>query len=367
MSRLIERLRRDIAGTPDPLRRAELRAELGCHLARVGDIADAQAVAAELRAEHGDGRSSRVAVRIMLLEGLILFFDNMDPASVDRVVRAHTVALAWRHDDLIRVTAAWHAHLRFVLGEFDAMGQALQACFDRPGACVEASLRVCTVLGNAHELAGDSAGARPWYDRARREAVDSGDGATIGALIFNRPAMALVGLRLAALRGRLDVETLRMTALGLESARAYCVGARHSALMQLLDACRARVAMLSGDALAALVILDELLARPELRFGFHADRLMLQVERAACLLALGRDGEAEDELLALDPAQHAQLTMEDALLFLEQHAALARALGLADRAAAWDGALAAAKERYDSEMGRLKAVLAGFSPARLAA
>lgn len=154
MSRLLARLDHELAGCRDPLRRAELLAERGCHLARVGDRAGAQRIAAELRQDHGDGRASRIAVRIMLLEGLMLFFDNLDPAATDRILRAHTVALAWRHDDLIRLTAAWLAHMQFVLGDYAAMARALEPCFDRPGACREASSRVCVVLGNAHQIAG---------------------------------------------------------------------------------------------------------------------------------------------------------------------------------------------------------------------
>jgi len=367
MSRLLARLDHELAGCRDPLRRAELAAERGCHLARVGDSAGAQQIAAELRREHGDGRASRIAVRIMLLEGLILFFDNMDPQATDRILRAHTVALAWRHDDLIRLTASWLAHMQFVLGDFAAMMNSLGACFDRPGTCLEASSRVCVVVGIAQQFAGDSRAARPWYERARREAIVLGDDATIGALVFNRPAMALVTLRLDALRGRLDAEELRMTAIGVESAWAYCLGARQFSLMQLMQACRARVAMLSGEAAQAVALYDELLQPARTRFGFHADRAMLELERAACLAAAGRGEDARVAFDALDPAVHAQLALEDQLLFLLQHAALAHALGLAERAAAWAGTLAEVQGRYDSEIGRLKTALAGLSLSRLAA
>lgn len=367
MSRLLERLDRELAGCRDAFQRAELAAERACYLARAGDIGAAQSVAADLRREHGDGRASRIAVRIMLLEGLILFFDNMDPAATDRILRAHTVALAWRHDDLIRLTASWLAHMQFVLGDFGAMMNSLGACFDRPGTCLEASSRVCVVVGIAQQFAGDSRAARPWYERARREAIVLGDDATIGALVFNRPAMALVTLRLDALRGRLDADDLRMTAIGVESAWAYCLGARQFSLMQLMQACRARVAMLSGEAAQAVALYDELLRPAQTRFGFHADRAMLEIERAACLAAAGRTGEAQAAFDALDPAMHPELALEDQLLFLLQHAALAHALGHAERAAAWSAALADVQGRYDSEIGRLKAALAGLSLSRLAA
>ncbi|MBK1612933.1 hypothetical protein CKO44_05540 [Rubrivivax gelatinosus] len=366
MSRLLARLDHELAGCRDPLRRAELLAERGCHLARVGDRAGAQRIAAELRQDHGDGRASRIAVRIMLLEGLMLFFDNLDPAATDRILRAHTVALAWRHDDLIRLTAAWLAHMQFVLGDYAAMARALEPCFDRPGACREASSRVCVVLGNAHQIAGQGEAARPWYDRARHEAAELGDDATIGALVYNRPALSLITLRLDALRGRLDAGALQFAAMGIESAYAYCLGAQQYSLMQLLLVSRARVAMLGGDAAAAVTQFDALLQPADLRFGFHADRLMLEIERAACLQAAGREAEARSALDALDPALHMQLALEDQLLFLLQHAALSQALGCPARAAAWAAALAEVQGRYDSEIDRLKVALAGLQPARLA-
>lgn len=367
MSRLLARLDHELAGCRDPLRRAELAAERGCYLARVGDIAAAQLVAAQLRREHGDGRASRIAVRIMLLEGLILFFDNMDPLATDRILRAHTVALAWRHDDLIRLTAAWLGHMQFVRGDFDAMLKAFEPCFDRPGACLEASSRVCVLIGSAHQFAGQPQAARPWYERARREAITLGDDATIGALVYNRPAMSLVTLRLDALRGRLDADELQMAGIGVESAYAYCLGAHQRSLMQLKDACRARVALLGGEPARALVIYDELLRLQDTRFGFHADRLMLEIERAACLLDVGRDGDARQALDRLDPALHVGLALEDQLLFLLQHARLSRALGHPERAEAWASVLADVQGRYDSEIGRLKAGLAGLHPSRLAA
>ncbi|MGC4079250.1 MAG: hypothetical protein QM702_19870 [Rubrivivax sp.] len=367
MSRLLARLDHELAGCRDPLRRAELAAERGCHLARVGDIAAAQNVAAELRREHGDGRASRIAVRIMLLEGLILFFDNMDPLSADRILRAHTVAMAWRHDDLIRLTASWLAHMHFVRGDFAAMLQALGACFDRPGACLEASSRVCVVVANAHQLAGQSQAARPWYERARQEAITLGDDATIGALVYNRPALSLVTLRLDALHGRIDADAVGLAAIGIESALAYCLGAQQYSLMQLLHVGRARVAMLAGETARALALYDELLQPSDLRFSFHADRLLLELERVACLHAAGRGDEALAAFERLDVAAHPQLAMEDQLLFLLQHAQLAQALGRADLAAGWAAALADARGRYDSEIDRLKTALAGLSLSRLAA
>lgn len=367
MSRLLARLDHELAGCRDPLRRAELAAERACHLARVGDIAGAQNVAAQLRRDHGDGRASRIAVRIMLLEGLILFFDNMDPAAADRILRAHTVAMAWRHDDLIRLTASWLAHMHFVLGDFGAMVQALGACFDRPGACIEASSRVCVVVGTAHQFAGDAQAARPWYERARREAITLGDDATIGALVFNRPAMSLVTLRLDALYGRLDADELRMAAIGVESAWAYCLGAHQYSLMQLMRVCRARIAMLSGEPERAVVLFDELLQPQDTRFGFHADRLVPEIERAACLAAAGRVHDARIAFEALDPSLYVQLAVEDRLLFLLQYAALSQALGRPEQGAEWAGALAEVRGRYDSEIDRLKTALAGLSLSRLAA
>ena len=189
MSQYLDRLESRLAAETDIARRAELEAQRAAYIARVGAFAEARETVSRIREQFGRGQSGRVAVRVMLAEGLIQAFERYSAEGLDRVMRAQALATAMRYGDLTALTSAWRAHCQSERSEFAGMSRSLRTALDVVDDNDHDSLaRIAMTLANAFASCGEGPAANAWYSTCRHHALEAGDRATIEAMLYNKAA-----------------------------------------------------------------------------------------------------------------------------------------------------------------------------------
>jgi tetratricopeptide (TPR) repeat protein len=324
---LLTRIENALAQCPDPALRAELEAERAIYFARIGEFDAAGRILTELRTIYGGGRSARISIWIMLIEGLILFFKDTDSGARDRIFRAYTIGHACALADLSKLAAAWLAHIEFNRSEFESMIRFLRICSETTLESNNSTgLRASLVLADAHMHAGQIQDAKIWYERARHLAINLGDEASLAAVIYNKAALGLSRIRLSVIDGEVDRALIQFVAMEVASAHNFHHGARHRSLTRLIDACRARILLMQGSYAEALEIFRSLLSDGSLPLGFRSDRLLLQVEYGTCLAMVGFRDDAVTLLEDMDVKQCDEMSIDDQFIFVSSYISLARHL-----------------------------------------
>jgi hypothetical protein len=297
MSPLEERLRAALGAETSEYERAHLKSELALYWARTGQFSEAEALRAELRSGYGQGQNTRISILIMLLEGLLHFFQALSPDSRDRVNRANLLSSTFRERDLLALTSAWLAHIDFNLCRFDAMATSLATCvanleFDTGSA----NVRISLLLGDIFLFLGARQESQAWYERGRRAATSLGDQAAIGALTYNRAALRVASLRVEAVRRPLSPDDLQLLDVEVRSAINYQAIARLQSLDHLLQFAQVGSQMLSQRYESANKIIEKLLGHEAEPLPVN-ERALLLADRAECFLHLG-DTKQSDQYSA---------------------------------------------------------------------
>jgi hypothetical protein len=301
---IVIRLSEQIAGASGAEEKAVLQATLGSYLARIGKFDDAERLRLELRRDFGDGRSLRVAVRLMCLEALLLYFRDLSPLSRDRLARAHLLSKASSDRALVALTSSWLAHIDFNQDRFDSMANALLDCMSAVGPDdAEAHCRAAIVLGDALAYIGERKVSKEWYERARHHAVKMGDQASIGAVTYNSAALHVACLRLASLQQQVAGEDLSLAASEVQSAINYQVVAGLGSLDHLLHTARVGVLVLRRQFADVARLGRDVLEREHVPPG-SAQELLLKSDIAA---ALGRCAQDEGALAWIEQVPIAQV------------------------------------------------------------
>jgi hypothetical protein len=302
-SPLVEKIHAKISTSSDLNVRAALVAELGCYLARTGNFESAETLRAELRVGFGDGRCIQVSIMIMCLEALLLYYRDLNPDARDRMARAHLLSGLSRDNHLISLTSAWMAHIDFNLNNFDSMASALETSFNALSSeNYAAESRVSIVLGDAFLYAGDIDAAKLWYERGRQAALEYGDQAAIGAMVYNRAALRVAIARLAdpgARTNQIDAALIRAEVLSAINFQAIT---RIKALDHLLQSAMIGAFILEERFEEAGVIIERLIASAELKPG-TSQALMIQADQAlvwANTRRLEDANERIDRMLEID-------------------------------------------------------------------
>jgi hypothetical protein len=265
-SPLVERLTSSIKSSASKESRAFLISELACYWARTGEFEVAERLRVELRTEFGDGRSLRVSVMVMCLEALMLYYKELSPNARDRMARATLLSNAARERDLIAITSAWMAHIDFNLNRFESMSVALSDCFNvLAEGDFAANCRASIVLGDAFLFSDNLPIAKIWYERARQAAVQYGDQAAVGAMVYNRAALRVAAARFASLTRPVPVAEASMIRAEVKSAINYQIVARIRSLDHLLRSAEIGALILQENFHEAGVAIDALLASNELQ------------------------------------------------------------------------------------------------------
>jgi hypothetical protein len=368
MAPLLTRLDEQLATCADAQRRAELVAERGCYLARVGDFDGARAAADRARASDGGGANVRVSAWVMLLEGLILLFEHQRRPARDRVSRAHALSIAARQHSLAALTAAWLAQIEHDDGDHGPAADLIRLAIDLAGREDRSThARVGLFMGDAHCALGNMDPARHWYEAARTQASRIGDEATLGAIMANRSTLQLNRMQTQVLLddgGPVPATDLDFASLELESACHYLAATGITSMDFALQVGRARALILGGRFDAAQALLQGLVDGAELAHGCRS-RPLLVADLAWCRFRQGEatPGLPEDD----DPEALEAMDAGDRLVCARRWQDLLSARGEHDGAERWKAVAtdAAAQQREaQAALRRTLEAIAGHCASR---
>lgn len=357
---IVEALERRIEAATTEEERAALVTQLACYWARTGEFESAEQLRRDVRKVFGDGRSARVSILLMVLDGLILYFRSLGPEARDRMMRAHLISVGCRIHDLIALTSAWLAHFDFNLGRYDSMAAELITCRNSlVSDDGSAEVRMALVLGDSLLYCGEDRESLRWYEVARRIANRTGDRATIGAITYNRAALHIAAARVASVRLPIDQKKAMQLELELNSAFNYQAGASLQSLEHLLHSSRASLLMMKGDYASALMRIADTLER------FHipsstAQLDLMKEDRACCLALLGKVEEASGALEASAVDRASTFSEDDAVVFWGTRARTLTALGRGGEAAIAHAKAEAALSDHLAVVSGLRSLLAPF-------
>jgi hypothetical protein len=284
----VTKLIADIDASDSIAQRAILCAELGCYFARTGEFDHANRLRIELRKIYGNGQDIRVSILLMSLEGILLYFQDLNPNAHDRLARAKLLSLACKDKNLISFTSAWVAHFDFNRNNFVGMIESISTCFDSfTDGSISAQCRVALVLGDVMLYTGDEATANRWYERARILAVKMGDQASIGALTYNRAALKVFNARIREIEEKINPRLLVDLESELKSAVNYQAVANLKSLDNLLTISRINLQILATDFKPAAAAIQNLLDSS----GSEESNKQYSLLRADLILCRSEGGE----------------------------------------------------------------------------
>lgn len=343
--------------------RAEYLVEQVCYMARTGGIPACLQRLHELRARYGRGDFPRVSVWLMIADGICSYFSDLSDAARDRFVRANGVSRAAHYEDLFRLSSAWLAHIDFNRSAYASMAQHLIAakpdCVSRRDA---ADCRATVVLGNASICAGAYSDAIKWHEYARRAAVELGDEATIGAIMYNKATFNCLRVQVNAALGQVEESPQEFLSLQVDSNDLYHRAAGNSSLQQLSRALRARQRMAAADFAEAREIYLSLIGS-ELPTSHVDDVQLLRAELARCLQCLGQHADALDIARSLAQQIPSGLSADSELVYWACIRDVARGCGDEVLEVAVEDPLRLAVERFRNENSLLQRALAEVNEA----
>ncbi|MFY9513273.1 MAG: hypothetical protein WAQ05_20105 [Rubrivivax sp.] len=355
MSSLLERIERQLAACTDAFVGAELRAERAAYLVRIGEFVEAREVLGLLREQFGDAKNARVSIWLMLVEGLLLYFERVSHLARDRVLRARAIAVAFRIDDLRLLTGAWLAHLEFERGAYSEMLMLLQEVLTFRGkVSVDLKARVSIILGNIYSYCGRFDVAGRWFEFCRQSSIDAGDRATMGALMYNRASFGLEYLRVRSLGYEDSVDVMRVDLLAreLESAWAFQVGTRVLSLVHLIDVSRARAQMLRGDYARAIEILKPIAMQLD-TLEDRSNRSSLFVDILYCRGMSADSDVIVDLLRSVDDVDILRLDVDERIVAAAMCLSLARRHEQESLIAKFSPLYENSKKEYECDLGQL--------------
>jgi hypothetical protein len=283
MSALIERIDRQIEQSSEASEQAELMAEKACYLARGGKFDVANECVRTLRRAFGNGSHPRISVWIMLVEGLLQYFQGERLLARDRILRAERISSSMVLYRLLPLTEVWLAHIAFNLANYEEMLDFALRAKTAPGfSCPDVQLRLAMAIADASLHSGDRKGAQTFYEIARAQAVNTGDQLAISAVMYNRAAH---GLNLCLVEQALDdaevsASDIKWYEMELDSAARFDAAIDARALRSTIDVLKCRSLVAKGRCAEA----EEALARVWADIGDDGDRVL----RAHILVNLAR-------------------------------------------------------------------------------
>jgi hypothetical protein len=359
MTPMLTRLEQELAVCHDPIRQAELHAERAAYLARTGHFGEAAEVLSWLRKSYGDGRSARVSVWIMFVEGLVLYFERLSADARDRLLRANAISSAAGLSDLHLLTAAWLAHLEFEHGNFEEMGRLLSILVSYPDR-ISPSIksRMAIVLADAFAYSGDRKKSQLWFEICRQNALDAGDRATVGALMYNRAVFGLWRLRIDhfAYGHPVDLNHLGLLEMELDSSWAFQKGTDVVSLNHLVVLSRARMLVFRNKFAEAIDVLQELRDRIPLLEN-RVNRSSVLSDLCWCLYKSEDSDAALDIARNIDFIEVRHLDVDDRFVAFSILAQVADGLGDSTLQLMFQSEIVAAHQAYIAEMTRLQSIL----------
>jgi len=292
MSRLLERLDRELRLETDEVKQVELLAKKSCYLSRVGAFAESREIIQYLRRQHGDWRSAQIAAWIMLAEGLLHLYERLSPLALDRVMRSQALGLNVNDRTIVALASAWKAHLEFETSNFAMMIKSLQTSLSNARACDhDANTRTAMVICDSFLICGDGKAAQDWFLCSRDHALKDGDDSSIEALLYNRAAFSMARLRAANCLEPIDQEQLALVRLGISSDTNLQGLIGIGAFTNFIHLCDARLLILEKKFERAIDSLETIRNREPFA-DYNFNQSFVDLEIAFCLARLGKIDES---------------------------------------------------------------------------
>jgi tetratricopeptide (TPR) repeat protein len=345
-SRALLRLDAAIAVAQTPRESGCLKAERAGLLARLGRFEDAREALNEVRSQHARTSNPALAAWLCLAEGMLEHNRDMSLQGRDRIRRAYALSVASRSRPLIAISAAWLAHTDYVYGDLPSIARhAAEALQEAAQDDHPARARACLVIAQSYHWGGRLDLAQPWYESARRHAVDEGDESTVSALIINRSWIAGNQARITSIfapRGQDPHDREVQHALtGAESSGNFDTYVDKLSLRSMARMMRAQLLLVKG--LHAEALADFEMHLPDaMKDGMAYMNPVLYADIAWCKYQLGRhDAALADARLAESSfgpdceeedraAAHGRLAQVFAALHLDADAKVHAELAAAD-------------------------------------
>lgn len=285
-SRLLGALDARIAKSRDPIEGACLRAERAALFARQGRLEAARTELDALRAGFDSRPHALLGAWLNVAEGLIEYFGHLDPAARAKFARALALSSAFDAAHVQALSAAWLAHMDYVLQRFEPMVRSLAiARREHVAEFNDARSRASLVTAQAYHWADRLDLALPWYARARRYAAEDGDEPTLSALMHNMAWLNAVNARRDAVCGQ-GGGKLQQLLLGVDSTGNFDRRIGSKALASLVPVLRAHVLSLLERPDQALHLFDAHFASA-LDEGLARSRCATLAEIAWCRIQAG--------------------------------------------------------------------------------
>lgn len=352
-----ERLELASSSCGDPVRRALIDAERAYHFARVGRFSDARALLTSIRGLQQAQFSPAVAIWVILSEGIIAFFEDLDPNAYDRFRRAYALSVSIGDFELQALILAWLAHIEFNVRSYPEMVSSASRCLAIYGrASTAAQARLFMVFGNANLYAGNVSKSSLYFERARSIALDDGDRATVGAIVYNRAALMLNNFRLQPYVHVGESIDLGLVSVAVDSSSAFQGITANKSLSELPVMNQARLAMIKGDYAYALAAIDRIRSSEHRHRGGAKDPL-LDIEYAACLLESGKADRALGIVRSMDFSRYVELDFDDQIVFFAHLLAISDRLGVVSPFEDTAVLMGVAIEKFSDELSRLRVAI----------
>lgn len=252
-------LRVAVDSAPSPDAKAESLARLGVCLAQLGRIDEARSILLELRQKYSRGQFPRVSIRLMILEGVISYYENLID-STDRLRRAHALAKVGGISDLRAESSVWMAHLAFNFESYSIFGQGICDALEGFSLLDDSHrARACLLVADALQYLADRSAARDWYNLARILSRRAHDHGVLTAIEYNRLAIGLSRIRVDRALGNATPTSWHRDWLGeLGSVERLHLGFDARALSDLMDLCGAYTYEICGDFVSAHALLTKI-------------------------------------------------------------------------------------------------------------
>ena len=312
---VVVRLDAAISSAPDEVSRARLLAEKACYLVRMGDVTQAEEIRLSLRATYSDGRDLNTSVQIMVLEGLMSFFQSLGGNARDKMTRAQLLSVAANNKKLIALTSSWLAHMQFIEDKFPAaIGSVEQAISAIQIGQWGVLGRIGLLLTDLFTICGDPQASKRWYAVARNAAVNYGDHASIGALTYNSAAFKIFNLRLEDAKEN-SVEQTMIASVDSEARTAvnYHIASGAVGLEYMLTGLTIGVHLLRHKFEDALALLGPLLDSRQMPESYGYGIVLLS-DALLCSVRLNQFSQAEGYLESLNAVDVEKLSVSDRIM-----------------------------------------------------
>lgn len=362
MNSLPERIDECLKAESDGSARISLLGEKACYLARSGQVELATSISSTIRALWERQQDPKAMVWVMLIEGLVHYFNEAQIEAIDRIRRAQLISISMALPRMTQLTSAWMAHLEFNRFGYHEMQKYLSIAtqgdwrgFD------DVHLRVALVLGGAFLNCQCFRESQYWYEVGRNAANRLGDRLALAAIMYNRAIHGVNSIIVESIIDgvRPEKNLLERYALELDSAERFESIIGVGTFSQVLRLVRVRYLLAANEGESAVGILNEL-ARSQLT---PASRQYVRVLSVLCNLRVGGISACDDPRTVLADMRSItnEMDIDDRLVILSAGAEIALLSGNEQDLAESASLLQRTKLKYCELKAELMKVIAPFS------